>query len=184
MIFESLSKSAITANRRTLHPSLKDVKIVFIKHPRRGWPTPIVDDKLLAEMKKIPELRTKVKPREITDKENIGNSSSHSSSSTNKTRACTFDVLSCECCFDDEVAFDNIVQCQDGHLFCITCIEHHINEQVFGKNLAVLQCVSQDGCSAAFSREVLCKLPSKTVQAFDEMEARECIQAANLPNLQ
>lgn len=58
-------------------------------------------------------------------------------------------LIECGCCFC-EVAFDNMVQCYEGHLFCEDCLKNYANESVFGHGKVCVDvwneliCTSQD----------------------------------------
>ena len=66
-------------------------------------------------------------------------------------------LITCGCCFGDEV-FEDLVQCQYGHLFCRDCINTSLNVGLYdsgnirGKEL---KCMSStgDGCDALISME-------------------------------
>eukprot|EP00041_Stephanoeca_diplocostata_P022234 m.528066 g.528066 ORF g.528066 m.528066 type:complete len:85 (-) comp22015_c0_seq10:1165-1419(-) len=44
------------------------------------------------------------------------------------------------CCFD-EVPFERMVQCDESHLFCDTCIERLAQEAAFGTAPPILACM-------------------------------------------
>lgn len=63
-------------------------------------------------------------------------------------------LIACLCCFSD-YTFEELAQCQDGHLFCKFCIESMLNEGLYGHgNLRgkPLLCMSSDhDCQAEFT---------------------------------
>ena len=46
----------------------------------------------------------------------------------------------CQCCFS-EYELDDMVQCNEGHIFCTLCLKKHTEEEVFGKGKAYLKCM-------------------------------------------
>mmetsp|Transcript_16774 Transcript_16774/g.18190 ORF Transcript_16774/g.18190 Transcript_16774/m.18190 type:complete len:803 (+) Transcript_16774:67-2475(+) len=42
-------------------------------------------------------------------------------------------IYECQCCYNNEYAFEDMVQCTEGDLFCKNCLQHYIEEMVFGK---------------------------------------------------
>lgn len=61
-------------------------------------------------------------------------------------------LLTCECCFDDEVMEDNTFTCEYGHKFCKTCIIRSV-EISFGENKLQYTCLTN--CKAEFSLATL-----------------------------
>ena len=44
----------------------------------------------------------------------------------------------CQCCFS-EYELDDMVQCNDGHIFCTLCLKKYTEEEVFGSNKTFAQ---------------------------------------------
>lgn len=56
-------------------------------------------------------------------------------------------LIECGCCFC-EVAFDNMVQCYEGHLFCEDCLKNYANESVFGHGKVCVDVWNELICSS------------------------------------
>jgi hypothetical protein len=179
---------------------LESVDPVFIKNDRRVKKRVVINDtNLLEAMGNIPELQKKApahknkqhntendKDKENQDANNfIEQNATTGTQETHDTDVPPPDIplFVCECCFDDEITMDILVQCNEGHLFCMPCVEHTVNEQVFGKNCARIHCMSDEGCLSGFPVSTLDQLPEKTKIALTTMEAREAVEAANLDGM-
>jgi hypothetical protein len=104
-------------------------------------------------------------------------------------------AVECSCCFE-QVPIDDMVACRDeGHLFCSTCLQTYVENQVFGNgNLGVsretkelvleLECFHGDGCSSGFDGAFLEKaLPSKVLGKLNEVQGQVNIEQAGLANV-
>ncbi|CAM9291717.1 unnamed protein product, partial [Ectocarpus fasciculatus] len=94
-------------------------------------------------------------------------------------------LIECGCCFGD-YAFENLVQCSEGHLFCRTCVARHTEQTLYGNGKTTLGCMdtSGSGCPGAFSDHTLrVALPAKVYAKFAEAQCRDVIKAANLDNI-
>jgi TRIAD3 protein (E3 ubiquitin-protein ligase RNF216) len=104
-------------------------------------------------------------------------------------------AVECSCCFE-EVPIDDMVACRDeGHLFCSTCLQTYVENQVFGNgNLGVsrvtkklvleLECFHGDGCSSDFDGAFLEKaLPSRVLGKLNEVQGQVNIEQAGLANV-
>jgi hypothetical protein len=107
----------------------------------------------------------------------------------------TASAVECSCCFE-QVLIEDMVACRDeGHLFCGTCLQTYVENQVFGNgNLGVsrvtkklvleLECFHGDGCSSEFDRAFLEKaLPSRVLGKLDEVQGQVNIEQAGLDNV-
>jgi hypothetical protein len=100
--------------------------------------------------------------------------------------------MECSCCFD-QVAMDEMVACRDeGHLFCVDCIQSYAENQIFssgnlginkstGKPALELLCCHGDGCQSPFQEVHLQKaLPYKTLEKYNELQFQAAIEQAGL----
>jgi hypothetical protein len=100
--------------------------------------------------------------------------------------------MECSCCFGD-VAIEEMVACRDeGHLFCVDCIQRYAESQIFssgnlgtdkktGKPALELMCCHGDGCQSAFQEAHLQKaLPFKTLEKYNELQFQAAIEQAGM----
>ncbi|XP_060070591.1 uncharacterized protein LOC132550525 [Ylistrum balloti] len=92
------------------------------------------------------------------------------------------ELLSCECCFDDECLFEDMTSCQDGHLFCKECVRRS-SEVVIGDGKSSFPCLS-DNCVYHFPLPVLQAVMSPNMFSIllRRMQEEEVKQAA-IPDL-
>jgi TRIAD3 protein (E3 ubiquitin-protein ligase RNF216) len=94
-------------------------------------------------------------------------------------------LIECGCCCY-EFAFEQMIQCTEGHLFCCNCLKKYIDETVFGKGQTNLRCMdSVTHCKATFPFSQLqrCLPPimfSKMMEILQDIEIRK----AGLENLE
>jgi len=88
-----------------------------------------------------------------------------------EAEGCTYE---CGCCCAD-IAFENSVQCTDGHLFCKHCVQRYVEETVFGNGSTRVKCMNtSEECNGFFNDVMLrASLPLKVLQAYDAAVARE-----------
>ncbi|KAK3592409.1 hypothetical protein CHS0354_004032 [Potamilus streckersoni] len=90
--------------------------------------------------------------------------------------------IECGCCYG-EFAFESLVQCYDGHLFCGDCLQKYAEESVFGQGKAELSCMT-DSCKATFPLSQLMKvLPSNIISRYEDRIQEENINLADLEDL-
>ncbi|KAJ3417303.1 hypothetical protein HDV05_005759 [Chytridiales sp. JEL 0842] len=94
-------------------------------------------------------------------------------------------MFQCGCCFDDEVVFENVSQCEDGHLFCKTCLTRLVTEGVFGQGQfrggKAVKCMNQVGCDKAFSMQELQRcLPTDVFKAYERLYIESELERTNL----
>ena len=64
----------------------------------------------------------------------------------------------CGCCYDDEVLFEDMQACPDGHLFCKDCVQRS-SEELIGQAKMKFPCLAAD-CEADFATTTLQKVLS------------------------
>ncbi|XP_013384323.1 kinesin-related protein 4 [Lingula anatina] len=92
------------------------------------------------------------------------------------------ELYECGCCYDDEVLFEEMVSCADGHLFCQTCVRRS-SEELIGQTKTKFPCLTSD-CTFEFSTSVLQKVLSPKI--FSNLLRRlqeEEIRQADIPDL-
>lgn len=102
------------------------------------------------------------------------------------------DGMECGCCFG-KVPIEEMVACRnEGHLFCMDCIQSYVDTQVFangslgvskatGKQSCELLCCDGSGCQSGFIEEHLQRVLSvKTLERYTELQFRASIEAAGL----
>lgn len=101
----------------------------------------------------------------------------------------TGDTVECTCCYGD-YAFEEMVSCKEGHLFCVDCLRRYTEERVFGNNdlggkgSIELRCMDTSGCESWFSRDQLEKsLSSRVMKKYDELQAAIVLEKAGLDGL-
>ena len=91
-------------------------------------------------------------------------------------------TINCGCCYN-EVAFEEMVQCLDGHLFCTTCLQCYSKESIYGSGKVQLFCMTH-GCDSTFPMSQLKKaLQEGMMEKYMERVQNEDIKLANLHNL-
>ena len=64
-------------------------------------------------------------------------------------------AIECECCCS-EYAFENCVQCSEGHLFCKGCLQRYAETTLFANGKTELKCMNtMDDCGGVFSEYML-----------------------------
>ncbi|KAL3878016.1 hypothetical protein ACJMK2_035652 [Sinanodonta woodiana] len=90
--------------------------------------------------------------------------------------------IECGCCYE-EFAFESLVQCYDGHLFCGDCLQKYAEESVFGQGKAELSCMTES-CKATFPLSQLMKaLPAHIISKYEDRIQEENINLADLEDL-
>jgi len=100
--------------------------------------------------------------------------------------------VECGCCFD-KVPIEEMVACRnEGHLFCMDCIQRYAETQIFsnaslgvikatGRQACELLCCDASGCQSGFLEEHLQRtLNVKTLERYTELQFRASIEAAGM----
>ena len=83
----------------------------------------------------------------------------------------------CLCCFSG-YAFDCMVQCMDGHLFCKSCLREYAKSAISGESKSVLMCMAPE-CKEHFPRGQLeAGLSARALALLDEREQEESVRLA------
>lgn len=95
----------------------------------------------------------------------------------------------CGCCMDDFLASE-MVHCGGNdeatlhpncHFFCGSCLQRHVSEQLFGKNQALVQCMSMEGCTNTFGEDAFDSvLTPRTKKNFDIRRTLHELQKAGI----
>ena len=84
----------------------------------------------------------------------------------------TGNLIECGCCFC-EYPFEQMVQCEEGHLFCVECARRYADEQI-GLRRTKLACLSSDGCNSLFPIQVIQRfLSEKTFALYTQLKQEE-----------
>ncbi|XP_069117648.1 LOW QUALITY PROTEIN: uncharacterized protein [Argopecten irradians] len=92
------------------------------------------------------------------------------------------ELLSCECCYDNECLFEDMTSCQDGHLFCKECVRRS-SEVVIGDGKCSFPCLT-DNCKYQFPLPVLQEVMSSHMFSIllRRMQEEE-VKQADIPDL-
>lgn len=97
-------------------------------------------------------------------------------------------LLECGCCYKEiEFEYESVVQCTEGHLFCVSCLRNYAEEKLFGYQTTRLICMHQGGigenssCTGDFRYDELVRaLPAKVLELWDEASAQEAMHETGL----
>jgi hypothetical protein len=94
------------------------------------------------------------------------------------------ELISCSCCYTDH-AFEMLCQCNDGHLFCFSCVGRYLNEMTYGqtpiKDQGRIPCMDMDGCQGSITRsELMRAVPIDVIKSFDTAVAHNEIELSGL----
>lgn len=91
-------------------------------------------------------------------------------------------LIECGCCYV-EATFEDMVQCLDGHLFCVSCLRNYAKEAVFGQGKAILSCMTGD-CDSTFPMTQLQRsLESNILSKYEDRLAEESLCLAEMDDL-
>ena len=187
-----------TARIRQKYAFLSHVNKIFIKTSRKGSPITNYNEILSQELDEIDEFSQKenrlsaaavrtnakhgtAKPEENDKDENLKPAAVATAAVAQQQQqeedSCT---IECQCCFGD-YPFLEMSQCTEGHLFCVQCLEHHVNEQFHGKNSTTFHCMDSTGtepCQGVFNRGQLDKLSEDFQRNYDVKVGRLQVEQA------
>ncbi|KAF7294852.1 hypothetical protein MIND_01023100 [Mycena indigotica] len=93
------------------------------------------------------------------------------------------DGLECGCCFSD-YAFEKMIQCPDGHLFCAPCMTQYA-ETLLGSHDIRIVCMDQSGCKLLFPIDQLRRfLTPKLLELYERVKQNKEVAAAGLEGLE
>ena len=93
-------------------------------------------------------------------------------------------LVECGCCFS-EFVFEKIVACTEGHLFCCGCLNHFVEQTVFGDGKSKLNCITTQGkCEGWFVDAMIVKSVSdKTYKKLQDALASDALKQAQIDNI-
>lgn len=187
-----------TARIRQKYPFLRHVNKVFIKTSRKGSPVTTNYNELLSqELDEIDEFNQKenrslagavptnakhgtAKHEENDKNGNLKPAAVATVAAAQQQQEEDLCPIECQCCFGD-YPFLEMCQCTEGHLFCVQCLEHHVNEQFHGKNSTTFHCMDSTGvepCQGVFNRGQLDKLSEDFQRNYDVKVGRLQVEQA------
>nr|XP_019012339.1 uncharacterized protein I206_03186 [Kwoniella pini CBS 10737]OCF51120.1 hypothetical protein I206_03186 [Kwoniella pini CBS 10737] len=91
--------------------------------------------------------------------------------------------IECGCCFD-ETLLEEMIQCNEGHLFCRQCAKTHAETKLGEQSVSIL-CMDQSGCTSPFSESELSRLlPSKSLQLYHRLKQAKDLEQAEIEGLE
>ncbi|KAG0212190.1 hypothetical protein BGX28_006736 [Mortierella sp. GBA30] len=91
------------------------------------------------------------------------------------------ELIECGCCFDD-IPPNRVAQCEDGHLFCLSCSKQAAEVEI-GYKRTVLKCMSA-GCTSAFTDSEAVKfLPGPVFKGLLRARQQQELKMAGLDSL-
>ena len=92
-------------------------------------------------------------------------------------------MIECGCCYG-EYAFENLIQCSEGHLFCCKCIQSWVSQTVFGDGKSSVKCLATaEACCGGFPDSMLRKaLTTSMYSKLQDAMASDALKAAQLEN--
>ena len=87
--------------------------------------------------------------------------------------------IECGCCYN-EIIFEEMVQCSEGHLFCVECLQNYSKEAIYGSSKLTLSCMTQ-GCETTFPLSQLKRaLNEDMLEKYMERVQNEDLKLANI----
>ena len=92
------------------------------------------------------------------------------------------ELMECGCCYDNEVLFEDMLTCPEGHLFCSTCVRRLVEVGV-GEGKVHFACLAAD-CPQEFTTATLQNvLSSKTFSLVLRKMQEEELRNADIDDL-
>ena len=90
----------------------------------------------------------------------------------------------CGCCFNDVIK-EATISCSFGHTFCGACLSRYVQEEIFGKQRAKIQCMDMSGkCTGEFSNAMLQKALSPVyLEKYEFVIAQRALKDAKVDDL-
>ncbi|CAG8487124.1 5884_t:CDS:2 [Racocetra fulgida] len=96
-------------------------------------------------------------------------------------------LITCGCCYGD-CPFEDLASCNEGHLFCKECINHFVQEGLFGQGSLrgkQVNCIEPGGCNGYFTEDQLkATLLSDVFKHYVESLIEHSLKQANLSLVQ
>jgi len=83
----------------------------------------------------------------------------------------------CGCCFDDQIQWEQVVQCREGHLFCKDCVRRYAESVVGGIGGAEMVCM-RDGCDVDIPPSQLEYLEEKLRKQISDRKQHDDVRLA------
>ncbi|KIJ54417.1 hypothetical protein M422DRAFT_99431, partial [Sphaerobolus stellatus SS14] len=92
--------------------------------------------------------------------------------------------IECECCFDDMIPFDEMIQCPEGHLFCPNCVRQQA-ETAVGNRMTEIVCMSVSECKQPFTYSTLSRcVDNRTLRLWQKLLQLKSIREAHIDHLE
>ncbi|KAL1410139.1 hypothetical protein Q8F55_004142 [Vanrija albida] len=92
-------------------------------------------------------------------------------------------AVECGCCFDKE-PLSEMVSCDDGHMFCKTCVKS-LAESKLGEQLTAISCMDMSGCTNLFTEVTLAQvLSTKTLELYNRLRQMKDLEMADIEGLE
>lgn len=92
-------------------------------------------------------------------------------------------LITCGCCYGD-YTFEDLISCSEGHLFCKDCINHLVQEGLYGQGSLRgkrINCIESSGCDGHITDEQLkVTLSSEVYKNYLELLIEHSLKQANL----
>lgn len=93
------------------------------------------------------------------------------------------ELIECQCCFDDELLMDDMLSCDEGHVYCRSCVRRS-SEELIGQTKTKFPCLAE-GCIGEFTLSTLKKvLPASTLSNLLRRIQDEEVRSAGIEDLE